>query len=164
MLINAWVATVQCCSVASVRKRLQASGIERGRSSVQEYMKAELWPAKQVICVEILVFLCLSYFFGPPTGEESALDGAEQAAAPGVVHIGVAVPWQSEEAFGVLFLQDTHFSRLPRHFSLRSFPFCRRTSRRSLSYSLTHFHHSFSFCFGEVCGVCSFVSRCSLSC
>ena len=32
---------------ASVRKRLQASGIELGRSSVQECMKAEQWPAKQ---------------------------------------------------------------------------------------------------------------------
>ena len=31
MLINAWVATVPCCSIASVRKSLQASGIERGR-------------------------------------------------------------------------------------------------------------------------------------
>ena len=58
MLINAWVATVPCCSVATVRIRLEASGIERGRSSVQEYTKAEHWPAKQVICVEILVFLC----------------------------------------------------------------------------------------------------------
>ena len=47
MLVNAWVATVPCCSVASVRKRLQASRIERGRSSVQEYMKAEHWPAKR---------------------------------------------------------------------------------------------------------------------
>ena len=55
MLINAR-ATVPCCSVASVSKRLQASGIERGRRSVQEYMKAEHWPAKQVICVEIHVF------------------------------------------------------------------------------------------------------------
>ena len=34
MLINAW-------DVAGVRKCVQASGIERGRSSVQEYMKAE---------------------------------------------------------------------------------------------------------------------------
>ena len=32
------------------RKRLQASGIERGRSSVQRLMTAEHWPAKQVIC------------------------------------------------------------------------------------------------------------------
>ena len=31
MLINAWVATAPCCAVASVRKCLQASGIERGR-------------------------------------------------------------------------------------------------------------------------------------
>ena len=64
MPINAWVATVPCCSVASVCKRLQASGIERGRSSVQEYMKAEHWPAKQVKRVEILVFLCHFFFFG----------------------------------------------------------------------------------------------------
>ena len=62
MLINAWVATAPCCSVASVRKRLQASGIERSRRSVQRLMTAEHWPAKHVICVEILVFLCQSYF------------------------------------------------------------------------------------------------------
>ena len=55
MLINAWVATVPCCSVATVRKRLQASGIERGHNSVLEYMMAEHWPAKQVIRVEIFV-------------------------------------------------------------------------------------------------------------
>ena len=58
--VDAGVATVPHCSVASVHKRLQASGVERGRNSVQEYMKAEHWPAKQVICVEILVFLCLN--------------------------------------------------------------------------------------------------------
>ena len=39
-----------CCTGASVSKHLQASGIERGRSSVQEHMKAEHWTAKQVIC------------------------------------------------------------------------------------------------------------------
>ena len=33
-LINAWSAVVPCCTVASVRKRLQASGIERGSSTV----------------------------------------------------------------------------------------------------------------------------------
>ena len=50
-------------------------------------MKAEHWPAKQVICVEILVFLRLC---GRPTGAESAPDSAEQAAAPEVVCIDVA--------------------------------------------------------------------------
>ena len=99
-LINAWVAAVPCCLVASVRKRLQASGIERGRRP-----QAEHWLGKQVICVEILVFLCHSYLFGPPSGEASALDGAEQAAAPGEVHIDVAAPWRSEAAaFGVLLV------------------------------------------------------------
>ena len=46
-LMNAWISVEPCCTVAGVRKRLQASGIERG--SVQEYTKAEYWPAKQVI-------------------------------------------------------------------------------------------------------------------
>ena len=55
-------------------------------------MKAEHWPAKQVISAEIFFFLCQSYFGGPPTGEESALDGAEQAAAPGVV-LAVSTPF-----------------------------------------------------------------------
>ena len=48
MLLAGIIAETQCCTVASVRKRLQASGIERGRSSAQEYMKVEHWPAKQV--------------------------------------------------------------------------------------------------------------------
>ena len=38
-----------CCAVALVRKRLQASGTERGRSSVQRLMKAEHSPAQPVI-------------------------------------------------------------------------------------------------------------------
>ena len=42
------------------------------------------------------------------TGKESALDGAEQAAPPGVVHVDAGAPWRSEEAaLGVLFSQDT---------------------------------------------------------
>ena len=49
-LINIWVSVWPCCTVAGVRKRLQASGIERGRSGVQRLMTAEHWPAKQVIC------------------------------------------------------------------------------------------------------------------
>ena len=49
-LINARISVDPCCTVASVRKRLQASGIERSRRSVHEYMAAEHWPAKQVIC------------------------------------------------------------------------------------------------------------------
>ena len=35
---------------------------------------------------------------GPPTGEESAPDGAEQATPPVVAHIDVAAAWRSEEA------------------------------------------------------------------
>ena len=46
-LTNACIFVEPCCTVAG--KRLQASGIERGRSSGQEYMKAEHWPAMQVI-------------------------------------------------------------------------------------------------------------------
>ena len=49
MLINAWIPVEPCCTIASVRKCLQASGIERNRRSVHEYMAAEHWPAKQVI-------------------------------------------------------------------------------------------------------------------
>ena len=45
-------------------------------------------------------------FFIPPTSEESALDGAEQAAAPGVVHTDVGAPWRSEKSVGSIS-QDT---------------------------------------------------------
>ena len=125
-LINASIATVPCCTVANVRKRLQASGIERGRSSVQEYMKAEHWRAKQVTCAFT--------YFCPPTSEESALDGVEQATAPGVVHIDVwsGLAKRRGRIRGSL-LQDTQFSQFPRRFSLSSFPLCQRSSRRSLS-------------------------------
>ena len=98
--------------MASVRKSRQAVGIERSTSTIQEYMKAKHWPAKQVICVEILVSLRQSCFGGPPSGEESAPDGAEQAAAPGVVgHIVVAAPWRGEEAASMDFSCMTHISR-----------------------------------------------------
>ena len=40
-LINDWIAVEPCCTVASVCKRLQASGIERSRRSVQNYVSAE---------------------------------------------------------------------------------------------------------------------------
>ena len=49
-LINAWIAGVPCSTVACVHKSLQASGIERRRSSVQEDVNEEHWPAKQVKC------------------------------------------------------------------------------------------------------------------
>ena len=48
ILVGGIVADAPCCTVASVRKCLQASGIDRGRSNVQEYMMAEHGPAKQV--------------------------------------------------------------------------------------------------------------------
>ena len=57
-LINAWISIDACCTVASVRKRLQASGIERSRRSVHEYTAAEHWPPKQVIRGKNDVFFC----------------------------------------------------------------------------------------------------------
>ena len=44
----------------------------------------------------VQVFFFLHVFSIPPTSEESALDGAEQVAPPGVVHIDAAAPWRSE--------------------------------------------------------------------
>ena len=55
-LINAWISVDPCCTVASVRKRRQASRIERSRRSVHEYMAAEHWPAKQVIRGKMMIF------------------------------------------------------------------------------------------------------------
>ena len=46
--------------------------MERGRSSVQRLMKAERWPAKQVICWRVVAFLFSFLFCGPPTDEASA--------------------------------------------------------------------------------------------
>ena len=81
-----------------------------------------------------IVFLCHSYSCGSPACEGSATDGAERAAAPGVVHIDVGALWRDDEA-ALQNHSDTHFSEFQRHFSLSSCPLCRRTSRRSLSYS-----------------------------
>ena len=89
---------------------------------------------------------CLSLpflFCGPPTSEESAPDGAEQAAAPG----GGARRCRSvlaKRRGGIreLLLQDAHFSQFPGHSSPSCISLCRRTSRRSLSCSFTHFHCS----------------------
>ena len=63
--------------------------------------------------------------------KESALDGAEQAAPPGVVHIDVAAGWRSEEAAFNNLSSVTHiyFSEFPHH-SPRCF---KPSSRRSLS-------------------------------
>ena len=48
-LINAWISVDPCCTVASVRKLLEASAIDRSRRRFHEYMAAEHWPAEQVI-------------------------------------------------------------------------------------------------------------------
>ena len=45
-----------CRTVAAVRRRLQASGIDQSRRSVHEYMAAEHWPAKPVICGKLCAF------------------------------------------------------------------------------------------------------------
>ena len=50
-------------------------------------------------------------FFWPSTSEEPALDGAEQAAPPGVVHVDAAAPWRSEEAVGSIS-QDTQDTQI----------------------------------------------------
>ena len=136
MLINAWVASVPCCSAASGRKCLQASGIERGRSSVQRLMMAKHWPAKQVVCVEILVFLCLSnhvLFLQVKNQRLAALNKRHH------------VEWctsmlqrlcETKKPLRVPLSQDT----FPRHSPHCFKPLCNRFSRRSLPYSFTHFH------------------------
>ena len=65
-----------------------------------------------------------------------------------------------EAAWGLLFLQDTHVSQFPRHSPHCFKPLYKRSSRRSLSYSFTHFDRSF-LVLVRVSSVCSFVSRCS---
>ena len=59
-------------------------------------MKGEHWPAKQVICGRVVALPL--YILILCAGEESAPDGAEHAAAPGVVHIDIRPPWRDEEA------------------------------------------------------------------
>ena len=88
VLAKMLIAATPCCPVASVRRRLQASGIERP----QQRPGVDMWVA---------LVLCSIYYFHILTtlvGEESTLDGAQQAAPPGVVHIGVGAAWRSEEA------------------------------------------------------------------
>ena len=62
-------------------------------------------------------------FCGPPSGEESAPDGAERRAVAAL---------------------DMHFLQFPRHFSFCSFLTLQTNSRRSLSNSFTNFDRSFS--------------------
>ena len=81
------------------------------------------------------------------SGEESAPDGAEQAAAPGVVHIDVGAPWRSEEA-------EFRTSHARHTFLAVSAVLCRAVSRNTIEVSF----------FFEFSGVCSLVSRCTLSC
>ena len=94
--------------------QVQASGIERSRRSVQRLIKAHHWPAKQVICAEILVFLCHSFLL-VPAGEESAPDGAGKAVAPGA-HRCCSGSVKRRGRIQGLLVQDTHFSEFPGHF------------------------------------------------
>ena len=130
MLINAWVATVPCCSVVSVRKRLQASGIERGRSSFQEYMKAEHWPAKQMICFEILVFLCQFYFVVLPQVKNQHLTAPNKWRRVEWSTSTLQCLGEEKRPHSGCCSCKTHISRsFHAIFSLSSFPFCRRASR-----------------------------------
>ena len=107
-LINTWISVEPCCTVTGVRKRLQASGIERGRSSVEAHDGGALASGASDMWVKVQGPLL--HVFLPPTGEESALDGAEQAA-PGVVQVDAAAPWRSEEAAGSIS-QDTQDTQI----------------------------------------------------
>ena len=75
-----------CYTDASIRKRLQATGFERGRSSVQDYMTAEHWPANQVVFWLTLRFVFNVFHISVTlVGDKSAIDGAEQEAPSEVV-------------------------------------------------------------------------------
>ena len=75
-------------------------------------MAAEHRPAKQVIRGYNDDFLLIVVTFpSPTTGEESALDGAAQAAPPGVVLVDAGAARRDEEAVGSNS-QDTHFSQI----------------------------------------------------
>ena len=50
----------------------------------------------------------------------------------------------------MLLGQYTHFSQFLGHSSRSSIPFCRRSSRHSVSYSFRHFHRNFWVCSGVV--------------
>ena len=158
MLINAWVASVPCCSVAGVRRRLQASGIaarsqqrpgvHEGRALASE--AGDMWVNMQGPRSHFFIWL--------PTGEESALDGAEQAAALRVVHIDVGAAWRSEEAaFG-------DHSCKTRIFLAVSTPFFSQFYPTLQTIFTPFFVVQFLLLFFVEFSVCSFVSRCSLSC
>ena len=76
------------------------------------------------------------------------------AAAPGVVHIDVAAPRRGEEAAFRDHSCKTHISRSLNAILQCFKPLCKRPSRRSLSYSFTHFHRKF-----QVLGVFSVSAR-----
>ena len=56
---------------------------------------------------KMMILLIVVTFPSPTTGEESALDGAEQAAPPGVVLVDAGAARRDEEAVGSIS-QDTH--------------------------------------------------------
>ena len=59
------VIKTPCCTVASVRQRLQAAGIERSMTTVRMLMKADHKPAKQETCARVVVFFFTFLFCGP---------------------------------------------------------------------------------------------------
>ena len=104
MLVAGTIADTPCCTGARVRKRLQASGMERGCRSVQMLMMAGRWPAKQVIFGdngELFYYFPISATF---VGEESALDGSKfHRQSPHCVMPSVLTPFFVAQCHAELF-------------------------------------------------------------
>ena len=130
--------------LTSLELRVIAGVWHRARPQQRpESMKAEHWPAKQVICVENPCFSLPVVFCGPPAGEESAPDGAEQAAPPGVgAHRCCSGLARRRGRIRCAYLAKTHISRsfhaillvVPSHFANDLYAvLCRTVSRMSSS-------------------------------
>ena len=149
ILIAGIIADTPCCAVTRVRKRLQTSGMERGRTSAHEggalaSEACDLWESCGFSSLHILMLW-------PSTGEASAPDGVEQAVPPGVVHIDVAAAWRSKRAHsGTSHARHTFLPVSGPFFS----PLCKRSFT-----PVSRFCEELS---PLRCGACSFVSRCSL--
>ena len=131
-LINAWVATVPCCAkspvFANVCKRLTPSA---AGAAVQEHMKAEHWPAKQVTCGTILCFFSANVILWPSSQVKNQhLTALNKRRRLGVVHIDVGAPWRNEVAASRHHSCKTHNS-LCFHAILCIFfkPLCNRSSQ-----------------------------------
>ena len=133
-MIAGIVADTPCCTVATIRRRLQAPGIERSRRIVQGYMAAEHRPAKHVICGQWRsLHHCISCS-GSPQGKNQHLTALNSRRRQEQCTSMLQWLGEAKKAHSGCCSCKTRISRSFQAHSSPSFTIlCKRCSHRSLS-------------------------------